>query len=301
MANKLTKKNYSEETFYCISIKIHSDQENKQDLYSDIFRRIYNLENFNARIGGKNGLSLKKLDEFKLSKKQLGNEFDSVPFDELKILRGELVKYKIEDEDDKYFNTISKELKSGDPSSPDKPNAFTINIYLIPSIHRILLPIKSKLTPEQLKLYFEQALYKIYESEDYFNVDIAKSEEEVNKIYKLKKLNKLILEISYTNDDLAQDEKLFMDSLLKEADVNKYKGEFRSENSDSLNMNSKIIKGGIELSKENGELIATGINDFGNKETINTKNKFEEVKFKIIKDLDPLVSLLKETYKKWRI
>ena len=179
----LKKKEYSELPCYIINIKIHSDNENKQKLYSSVFNQIYNLKEFSVKIGNKNGLDLKKLDKLVVNKTDLGYEFKELEYDNYEIFLGEFIKFKIEDENDKHYNTISKELKSGDPNAVEKPNAIQIPFYIIPSVHRVFLPVKSSITPLQLKLFFEQALLKIYDSEEFFNIDIAKSIEEIEKIY----------------------------------------------------------------------------------------------------------------------
>lgn len=298
---KLKKKEYSELPCYIINIKIHSDHKNKQELYSSVFNQIYRLKEFSIKIGNKNGLDLKKLDKLVVKKSDLGNEFKDLEYDNYEIFLGEFVKYKIEDENDKHYNTISKELKPGDPNAIEKPNAIQIPFYIIPAIHRVFLPVKSNITPLQVKLFFEKALLEIYESEEFFNIDIAKSIETVDKIYGFTYLKKLELFISYTNDDLGGDAKKFMDNLLKDSNVNKYKGEFNAEKNESLNMESKMIKGGIELSKENGELIAVGENSFGNKVVINTKNKFETYSLKIKNGFNPLISVIKDALTNWRL
>lgn len=298
---KIRKKDYTDEQFYIINIKIHSEDENKQDLYSSTFNQIYNFKDFFVKIGNKNGLVLKKIDKLQLSKDQLGIEFRSLEYNQYEIFWGEFVKYKIEDENDKHYNTVSKEIKSGDPNAIEKPNATQIHFYFIPSIHRIFLPIKSKLTPLQVKNFFEKALLEIYASEEYFNIDIAKSTEVVEKIYKFRTLEKLELHISYTNDDLGGDAKTFMDNLMKDANINNYKGEYKAEKNESLNLESKLVKGGIELSKENGEVKAIGTNNFGNKVIINTKNKFEQFPMKIKNGVNPLISIIKDALMKWRL
>ncbi|HCM34046.1 DUF4747 family protein [Chryseobacterium sp.] len=297
----LIQKDYTEEQFSIINIKIHSKEENKQTLYSQMINQIFNFTDFYVKIGNKNGLVLKKIDKKLINKSLLGSEFEELQYKSYEIYECEFIKYKIEDEKDKHYDTERKEIKPGNPNAVVKPNAYEISFYFIPAIHRLLLPIKSKLTPKQVELFFNQALLKIYETESYFNIDIAKSIDEVEKIFSFKTLDKLQLEISYTNDDLGDEEKLFMDALLKESNVNKYKAEFDSEKKESLNLDSKLIKGGIELSKENGTLKAIGTNSFGNKVVINTKNEFENFKIKVKKEINPLISILKDSLRKWRL
>lgn len=297
----LKKKEYTELPCYIINIKIHSEKENKQELYSEIFHQIFSLKDFFVNLGNKKGLHLKKLEKTEFPKNLLGNEYDNLEYETYEILEGEFIKYKIEDKNDKHYNLISKELKSGDPNAVDKPNAIQIHFYIIPSIHRVFLPTKEKITPLQVELFFKQALLKIFGSENNFNIDIAKSVDEVNKIYEFKSLKKLNLEISYTNDDLGDDAKEFMDTILKESSTDRYTGNFTAKKGKSLNPNSRLIKGGIELSKENGKLIAEGENDYGNKIIINTKNKYEEYLLKIKREINPCLSILQETLKKWRL
>lgn len=296
-----SKKDFTEQQFNIINIKIHSDDEDKQKLYSEMLTQIFNFTDYYAKIGNKNGLVLKKIKKVPLTKKKLGDEFINLSYDTYEIYEGEFIKYKIEDQNDKHYNTISKELKPGNPNSVEKPNAYQIPFYFIPSIHRLLLPLNSKAKPTQVKLFFEEALLKIYDSSKFFNIDIAKSSEEIEKIFKFKSLDKLQLEISYTNDDLGEDEKEFMDALLKESNVTKFKAEYNAERKESLNMQSNLIKGGIELSKENGAVKAIGTNSFGNKVVVNTMNEFENFKIKVKNEIDPLISILKESLKKWRI
>lgn len=301
MNRNFTKKDYIEQDYYILNIKIHSDEGNKQELYSNMIIQIFNFTDFYVKIGNKLGLDLKKCNKTPINKSILGSEFTRLDYNQFEIFECQFVKYKIEDENDKHYDTVRKLVKSANPNAPIKPNAHEIDFYFIPAIHRLLLPINSKVTPNQVELFFNQALLKIYEKSSFFNIDIAKSIEEVEKIFTFKSLDKLQLEISYTNDDLGDDEKLFMDALLKESNVNKYKAEFDSEKKESLNLESKLIKGGIELSKENGTLKAIGTNDFGNKTVVNTKNEFEEFKIKIIKEINPLISILKDSLRKWRL
>ncbi|HAY3534873.1 hypothetical protein BAY06_07205 [Elizabethkingia anophelis] len=298
---KLKKKEFTEVASYIINLKIHSEETDKQKLYSSIFEQVYNLREFFVRIGNKNGLDIRKISKITFTKKELGNEFDTLEYNNYDIYIGEFVKFKIEDENDKYYNTEKKELKPGNPEAIEKPNATQIQFFFIPSIHRFFLPVHHKITPQQLKLFFEKALLEIYDNEDYFNIDISKSTEVVDKIYEFKKLKKLHLSISYTNDDLGDDAKTFMDTILKDSNITTYIGDYKAEKNDSLNMESKLIKGGIELSKENGELIAVGENDFQNRVVINTKNKFEQFPLKIKKGANPLISAIKQVLTNWRL
>lgn len=297
----LKKREYDLLTCYIINLKIHSKDEKKEILYSDVIEKIYNLEGFFVKIGAKNGLSLKKIHKTNISTDLLGNEYWSFNKNNFIIYEGEFVKYKIEDENDKYYNTISKELKPGDPNSIEKPNAIPIKFYFVPEIHRIFLPVNSGVTPIQAMNYFDKALLNIFEKQEFFNVEIAKSSEVIDRIYEFQSLKKLEISVSYTNDDLGNDAKKFVDLLLKEANTNKYKAEFVAEKNESLNMESSFIKGGIELSKENGDLVASGENEFGNKVVINTKNKFEEYVLRLKKDSNPFISILKQTLKNWRL
>lgn len=301
MNTKFKKKDYKEEKCYIINIKIHSEETNKQSLYSSTFNQIFNLKDFSVKIGNKHALELKKNDILELTKDELGSEFKKLEYSHYEIFSGEFVKYKIEDENDKHYNTVSKEIKSGDPNSIEKPNAIQIPFYFVPSIHRLFLPLRANLNPEKVKLFFEKALLEIYSSEEFYNIDIAKSNEVIERIYKFKTLNKLEISIGYTNDDLGNDAKQFMDSLLKESKINRLNAVYFPEKKESLNMDSKLVKGGIELSKENGEVKATGTNSFGNKVIVNTKNKFEEFPLMIKNGFNPLISIIKETLIKWRI
>lgn len=298
---KFKKKEYTEVKCFIINIKIHSEEEDKQALYSSIFNQIFTLKDFSVKIGHKNGLELKRIDKMSLSKDELGYEFKDLGYEKYEIFLGEFIKYKIEDENDKYYNTISKEILPGDPNAIEKPNATQIAFYFAPSIHRLFLPVKSNITPLQVQLFFEKALLEIYSSEEYFNIDIAKSSELVEKIYEFRTLDKLELNISYTNDDLGGDAKTFMHTLIKDANINRYEGKYNAEKNESLNMDSKLVRGGIELSKENGEVKAIGTNDFGNKVIINTKNKFEQFPLQIRNGVNPLISIIKDTLRKWRL
>ena len=62
----LKKKEYTELPCYIINIKIHSEKENKQELYSKIFHQIFSLKDFFVNLGNKKGL-LKEVRKNRIS------------------------------------------------------------------------------------------------------------------------------------------------------------------------------------------------------------------------------------------
>jgi hypothetical protein len=118
----------------------------------------------------------------------------------------------------------------------------------------------------------EKALRNLLINTEQVTVTIIQSKDVIEEIISSDRIQRLIVTVSYTNDDIGDAAQELMDSLLKEGKIGQIVATLKPDQNGNLATNSKIVRGLLEMAKDNGEAEATIVNDAGKKEKIVTSN-----------------------------
>lgn len=174
-------------------------------------------------------------------------------------------------------------LKDGEESKEENdPNVISnpsVGRYLfIPKIHRLFVEKgQGYPSPAMIEKYLLSELPKLIDKDEKLEVILEQDQSIIQEIFTAKAVFSLSYQISYTNDDLLPDLADALDQELKNTNVGKLSVVATSDNkTEGLKIeDSKFLKGGLELAKQNGEIRnAEIIPANGNKKKkIKSKNK----------------------------
>ena len=120
-------------------------------------------------------------------------------------------------------------------------------------------------------------MLKVKKEEDNITVDLIQSAGTFEQIINSKEINKLEITVSYTNDDIGSIAQEAMDALLKDAQIGHADIILNPDATKSLNADSTMVKGLLELAQENGSAKATVTNEVGKKVIIKTAQHPEKI------------------------
>ncbi|HET6993783.1 MAG TPA: DUF4747 family protein [Chitinophagaceae bacterium] len=191
------------------------------------------------------------------------------------ILYGKIVRFTVIDPKH-WYNTQKRDFENHELPAGIFPNGYETDYVFFPSIHRFFVKVDAKITPNIVELFLSEAFEQvIYQNEEIF-VNLMQSTDEINQIINSPRISSLNVSVSYTNEDIGPEYKDFVDGLLKEAQAGHLDANFKPDQHGKLANNSKLIRGLLELVKDNGEAQATAeIN--GKKKVITTKDYPEKV------------------------
>lgn len=248
--------NQSTLTLYGVNIKILDNIENKTEEYIKLLQLMYESDLHEKIRGPKSG----KITNFNLTK-----DYDK------DLYWGKFTTFTMIEKNN-WLDDKSKEIvRNEDIQDGMYPNAKVAMFYFIPSIHRIFIKKNFGVTIDDFMIYLKKIITRL---NDKYTIEIIKeqSNDSIDKILNSKNVLRIELEISYTNDDFADDFSTHADEYLKENKITKLHSVYTSEVEHKLNIKDKLIQGLLKLSKSNGYAIATIYNENNKKEKIKTKD-----------------------------
>lgn len=157
------------------------------------------------------------------------------------------------------------------------PNAFETDYIFIPAVHKFLIRYNNRANIYQVKNFMERALKELIVAGEIIHVSIMTSKDIIDTIMDAKSLVNLTVNVSYTNDEISKDAKELIDKLLKGAQAGEAEVHFKPDATGILDAKSTMIKGFLEVAKDNGYADATIINDKGRRKTIHTEEYPEKI------------------------
>lgn len=215
------------------------------------------------------------------------------------IVYGRLIKFTLL-EGDNWYNSKNRDVVKYTPPEGVYPNAFETDFVFIPYTHRFYLKISPKFASKSVFAFLLGAFSQVITADEIVNVSIIQSSDVIETILTSRELKALNVVVSYTNDDIGPDAQELIDGLLKEAHSGKTEIALKPDQSGNLNTDSKLVKGFLEVAKENGEATASIINLDGKKQTIVTANHPEKIKIVSTSQDNNKAELFKDTVKKYR-
>ncbi|GAB3990437.1 hypothetical protein GCM10028807_17600 [Spirosoma daeguense] len=250
-------------TYLLLNIKLISNRRKGESAYREIFRDIFS-GTITEHIGrGKRAF--------------LRTMFPEV-VDGKEFYYGKITRFT-DLENNVWVSTVTREDITMNLEKGLYPNKQETEYVFIPQAHRLALKLSSDFTAKNAQDFFVKAINKVVSSDEDYSVIIQQSKDIFEEIYKADKVEKLLINVSYTNaDEIGDDAADWLDSQLKQSNISEANLAFESGKDETLNLETKLIKGGLKLAVENGEVEARVKDRRGKTRRIVTKEHPEKNK-----------------------
>jgi hypothetical protein len=199
--------------------------------------------------------------------------FEEDESDKVKYISGTFAQFTYI-KNERWFNLQSLDIDD-EFRTPEGlfPDAKITNFVFVPSAHRFCYKVSSEFAvkPYPIKKFLESALNQVTEVNQFVQVDVESDTATLERILSAREIKKLLIDITYSNTDISDDLKQFVEDDIRASNTSRFKIEATQKPHISIDVSqSKILTGAIESSVSNGETIATVINENDKTETIKT-------------------------------
>lgn len=245
---------YKNITYNTVNIKyfVDSPSDNSQNRYSTLIQKLYEAD-LKIHVHSDKYVFIRKLQKDQRSGFYYGT------FSRITRIEGD------------WINTTTKEIVEFNIPNDAGANLKEVDFVFEPKCHRLALRRSAAFSLKVIVKFLTLGLEHVKDTGSQVTVDIEKSEDVIQKIYNAKRVKKLSVSISYTNDDFEEDYGDWMDELLKDSRINNLDYKAKADASGNIDVDSKFVKGTLELSKNNGNAVASIVNENNKTETIKTR------------------------------
>jgi hypothetical protein len=155
------------------------------------------------------------------------------------------------------------------------PDAKITEYVFVPAAHRFCYRVSHEfnVSPKAIKKFLEFALDEVCDSKHFVQVDVESDRASLEAILGARVIKKLFIDINYSNTDLGDDLKKFVEDDIKASNSSRLKIEATQKPDISIDIQkSKILSGAIESSISNGETEATILDENDKVQKIKTSN-----------------------------
>ncbi|WP_224994523.1 DUF4747 family protein [Cesiribacter sp. SM1] len=242
-----------EVSYYTFNIKEYSNLKGP-DSYANLIHELYKNK-IKIKTRGDSHLIIRSLSETTLN-----GEI---------ILYGNLTKFTWI-EGNHWFNFDTMEIENYEIPRNLFPNSKETEFVFVPSCHRFSVRRDPSINPNSVLKFLNDGLNYANPEGSKIIINIEQSSDIFDRIYSAKKVERLNVNISYTNDDFSEGYEEWMDKMLKDANIQEFSYKAVADESNNINVNNKLVKGTLELAQNNGSVDAKIVNESGRKETIHT-------------------------------
>jgi hypothetical protein len=251
-------------SFHILNVKLRN-RRNKKDVspeeYVRLFRRAFKQKIHKESSPGKHCIFKFMFEE----KDEKQTQYLAGTFAQFTYIQNE-----------RWFNLNSLDLDS-EFHVPDGlfPDAKIAEYVFVPAAHRFCYRVSYEFNvpPKSIKKFLELALDEVCDSKHFVQVDIESDRASLNAILSARVIKKLLIDINYSNTDLGDDLKKFVEDDIKASNSSRLKIEATQKPDVSIDVQkSKILTGAIESSISNGETEATIIDENDKVQKIKTSS-----------------------------
>jgi len=251
--------------FFGFNIKLISNERQGTFAYTEIIRDMFTKDIY-ALVGSDKAMLLR-------------NQFSQTVIwkeQEYEVIYGKITRYTTL-EGANWYNKTKRDYQTYEVPLDIFPSGFETDYYFIPAAHRFFIRKSPKVSFVATERFLNLAIKQVITPKEDFRVNIIKSQDVIDKIIDSKELRSLIVHVTYTNDDIGEDAEQWADELLKDGQIGRIDATFKPDQNGTLETNNKLIRGLLEISKENGTAEARIINQNGRKETVITESHAEKI------------------------
>lgn len=247
---------------FAFNVKLRSNERSGSEAYIALFEKMFSEKIIGAP---KRGNSMILRTQFKTVVN--GNT----------IIYGKLARFTKLDSDE-WLNLDSLEKSQYELPPNLFPNLKETDYIFVPQAHRFCIrKISNMISVYQVEEFLKNSLAKCRTSTEQVEVHLEQSISSIEKIFNAQAVRRIDLEISYTNNDIGDEASSYVDEILKEMNANKMKMTVSPDQTNTLSIENKFLRGAVELAKSNGTVIASIINNENKIEKVITKEHPEEI------------------------
>jgi hypothetical protein len=249
--------------FFTINIKLRKSNNNRdatRQEYIELINKVYTRKVHKPSSNGKHCII-----RYLLEKKENGN---------ILYLYGKIAQFTFF-ENKSWFDIdtldVDLQFKLRDGLFPD---AVETDFVFDPDKHKFSFITKSSvsISPYPLRLFWEEALNSVKNEDEFIHVDVVTSQDFTEKLSTARVIRRLEIDLNYSNSGIGSLTKEIIDIDLKKTNAKNATIVMVAKKNESLNIEeSKIIKGALELSEEDGEAKAKIVDESGNLVEISTR------------------------------
>lgn len=274
---------------YGFNLHLFTEKKRDADSYKRLFEEIFN-RNISPDLTSDKAMTLRTQDIVTIGSRK---------GEEMQIMKGELVRFtKLTTSG--WYNETTKQIQTQVVPEGLNPNSYSTDYFFVPAAHRFYFRYTSKISAPAVEMFLSKALNSVLDTYDNVKVNLIQSKDSIAEIIGATKLTELEVSINYTNDDIGDMNKEFLESLLKDANSGETDMTFKPDATGQLNTDNQLIRGALELAQENGEATAKITNAQGKKETIRTRNYPAKIPVTYKENEVPAVVLLKDVMEEYR-
>lgn len=273
--------------YFGFNITLRSNERNGTLAYTELINALANISF--VRIFSDKAMTLRNKFVTKGVIDGIENDF----------IYGNLVKFTLL-EGDHWYNSQNKDVENFNPPVNVYPNAFETDYVFIPAAHRFFIKISSKISVKSTQLFLTEGLKQASSTTEQVNVTVIQSHDVIDRIINSEGLQSLQVVVSYTNDDLGDEAQQVIDDLLKDSNTGEAELNLKPDQTGALKTDSKLVRGFLELAKENGNATARIIKQDGTKEKIVTSNHPEKIAVESANEDESKRALFNQTMNEYR-
>ncbi|UHG93404.1 DUF4747 family protein [Spirosoma oryzicola] len=228
-------------TYLLLNIKLISNRRQGEDAYKQIFQDIYS-NTITEHVGRGKRAFLRTMFPENID----GQEF----------YYGRITRFT-DLENNSWVSVITREEITMNLEKGLYPNKQETEYVFVPQAHRLALKLSSDFTIKNAQDFFTKAIGKVVSSDEDFSVNIQQSTDIFEEIFKAQKVENLYINVTYTNsDEIGDDAAEWLDAQLKASNISEANLTFEAGKNETINLDTDLIKGGLDLARENGEVQA---------------------------------------------
>lgn len=243
---KIKELNYK---FQVVNVKLMSGERSGNAAYTDIIQKIAHNK-VAAPVSGQRHMILRT--QFQDVVDVNGCEWD--------VIYGKLCTFTVIDSDDAWINLENLEVQNVDLPTNLFPNLKETDYFFIPGAHRFAFVVKSGFSINNLEKFLNIAIGQVINENEDFSVTKEQDESDFLQIFQAEEVKKLVVDFSYSNQDIGDESLMFMTSQVQDAHLKRLRMEGTPDNTGNINVGVKILKGALELAKHYGKATASVVN-----------------------------------------
>lgn len=274
-------------SYEILNIKLISNNRSGEDAYIDIIEEIFK-KNIIEKIGFGKKAFIRRLFQFQHEGK--------------KYYWGKILRFTDLEDRNNWINTETKEQVSVEIDPNTFPDPRESEFVFIPQAHRFALRLnRNNFTINNAYHFFNNAIKKVIKSDEDFNVHIQQSQDAFNEIIEAVFVEQLEFSISYTNsDNIGEFITEWMDDQLKLSHTKEVSMNFTGNKHDGIDVNTPLIKAGLNLAVDNGTAEARIRDKSGLIKRVATKDHPAKIRAKAETEDNVKDVIFTEVYQKYR-
>lgn len=244
---KIRELNYK---FQVVNVKLMSGERSGNAAYADIMQKIA-LNKVAASVSGQRHMILRT--QFQDVVDVNGHEWD--------VLYGKLCTFTVIDSDDAWINLENLEVQNVELPTNLFPNLKETDYFFIPGAHRFAFIVKNGFSINNVEKFMNIAISQVINENEDFSVTKEQDESDFLQIFQAEEVKKLIVDFSYSNQDIGDESLMFMTSQVQDAHLKRLRMEGTPDNTGNINVGVKILRGALELAKHYGKATASVVNN----------------------------------------